>query len=143
MAGVPYVPSRRKKSDLTFGDYSMPGTPRRGNRGMGTSAEAGETTVPKVNAGKSRFAGTSSGYISGPKAPEKGKMGTEYVPPKKKLDMAPAPVKMTKPKAPAPKAAPKKDYDAEYRKSRDQLGAFYLNAAGGYGSDWFSGKRKK
>ena len=63
---------------------------------------------------------------------------------------APAPKpkapKMAKPAANIGKMADRafksQERDEKYRKSREQLGNFYLQSAGGYGSDWFSKKKK-
>lgn len=133
MAGVPRKPVGGNKGSSWFEDSALG---KLINGKLGSSANAGETTVPKA---KNRFAGTTSADISAPKAPEKGKMGTEYVAPKKSAYKAPATPKATKAASSSyvPKASKMAD---SYKKSRDELGAFYLQA--NPTGSWFDRKKK-
>lgn len=109
---------------------------KKASSSLASSAKAGG-----ASRGTKRTTGAGyGGVVPGPTAPEKSakmeagraKFTGASASPAKKASLA------------APKAAkPSVDRDADYRKSREQLGSFYLSSAGGYGSKWFDGKKKK
>jgi hypothetical protein len=147
MAGGAYVkPGKKSLPKLSLDDTSGPdsggwfGKSALGKLFSGkltSSADAGESSAPK---NKGRFDAGSpdikQSALKAPKGPEKGKMGTEYVPPTKKpmTNMASAP----KPKAAKP--AYKAKGPADYNKD---LGDFYLNATSGMFSSKAGGTKGK
>lgn len=121
MAGVPsfknFKFAKPKKGEGTPGNFGLP-----------SPAEV----VKKVTSGK---AGPNRGSaIMGSRAAAADKPAAAK--PKNTNRATPALNKA------ADRAFKSQERDEKYRKSREQLGQFYLQSAGGYGSDWFSKKKK-
>lgn len=128
------------KHDEMFGKKSKPAA---GGRGMTSSANAGESSVPKMARATGKGGRAAGSAMAKPKGNpfKSGKYAAKGMAP---VQAAAKAAKKAKPKADIGSLANwETKVNKSYRGSREELGDFYLNATSGMFSDKAGGRRPK